>query len=53
MPDASAVIMTQLYLRNIPVNNKQQTICFHVEYCKTIHQDSEVNDELINTLRDE
>ena len=35
------------------VNDKQQTICFHVDDCKLSHQDSEVNDKLINTLRDE
>ena len=40
-------------VENIPVNNNQKTTCFHVENCKLIHQDSEVNDEFINTLHDE
>ena len=35
------------------LNNKQQTICFHVEDCTLSHQDSELNDEFINTLLDE
>ena len=35
------------------VNNKQQTICFHVDKCKLSHQYRKVNDEFVNTLRDE
>ena len=38
---------------NSLVKNKQQNIFFHVDDWKLIHQDSEVNDEFINTLRDE
>ena len=38
---------------NFIVNNKKQTILFHVYYCKISHQDSKVNDTFINTLRDE
>ena len=37
---------------NSIVNNKQQAICFHVEYFKLTHKDSKVNGEFINTLRD-
>ena len=35
------------------MNNKQQTTCFRVDECKLSHQDIKVNDEFINTLRDE
>ena len=35
------------------VNGKKQTICFQADDCKLIHQDSKVNDEYINTLRNE
>ena len=38
---------------NCLVDNKQKTIIFHVDDCKLIHQDSEVNDKFINTLGDE
>ena len=38
---------------NLLVNNKQQTTCFRVDDCKLSHQDIKVNDEFINTLRDE
>ena len=38
---------------NIIVNDKKQTICFQADDCKLIHQDSKVNDEFINTLRNE
>ena len=38
---------------NRPVNNKRQTIFFHVEDCKLRHQYSKVNGKFINTLRDE
>ena len=36
---------------NFLVNDNQKTICFRVDYYKLIHQDSEVNDEFINTLQ--
>ena len=35
------------------LKNKQQTIWFHVDKFKLSHQDRKVNDEFINTLRDE
>ena len=38
---------------NLPVNDKQQTILFHVDDCKLIHQEIKLNNEFINTLRDE
>ena len=38
---------------NCLVDNKQKTTCFRVDDCKLIHQDIKVNDEFINTLRDE
>ena len=38
---------------NILVNDKQKTICFHVNDCKLSHQDSEINNEFIYTIRDE
>ena len=38
---------------NSIVNNKQQAICFHVEYFKLTHKDSKVSGEFINTLRDQ
>ena len=41
-----------LCVGNRLVNNKQKTICFHLDDCKLSHQDSEVNDEFINTLCD-
>ena len=40
-------------VENRLVNNKQQTICFHVEDFKISHQDSKANEEFINTFRDE
>ena len=41
------------YVENNIVNDKQQTICFHMDDCKLIHQNSKMTDEFINTLRDE
>ena len=38
---------------NFLVKDKQKTICFHVDDWNLIHQYSEVNNEFINTLRDE
>ena len=35
------------------MNDKQQTISFHVDDCKLSHVDPNVNTDLINTLRDE
>ena len=35
------------------VDEKQQTICFHVDDCKLSHVDSKVNDALIEELRQE
>ena len=32
---------------------QKKTICFHMEDYKLSHKDSKVNDEFINTLRDE
>ena len=40
-------------VENCMVNDNQKTICFHVDDCKISHQDSKVNDDLINTLPDE
>ena len=40
-------------VENHLVNNKQQTIFFHVDNCKLIHQDSKVNNKFINALCDE
>ena len=39
-------------VENIIVNSNKQTIFFHVEYWKLIHQYSKVNDVFINTLLD-
>ena len=39
-------------VENRLVNNKQKTICFHLDDCKLSHQDIRLNDEFINTLRD-
>jgi hypothetical protein len=38
---------------NRTVNGKQHTICFHVDDCKLSHEDSKVNDEFIEELRQE
>ena len=38
---------------NIIINDKKKTIFFQADDCKLIHQDSKVNDEFINTLRNE
>ena len=38
---------------NIIANNKKQTIFFQVDDCKIIHQDSKMNEEFINILRNE
>ena len=38
---------------NRMVNGKQQTILWHVDDCKLSHQDTAVNDEFIETLREE
>ena len=38
---------------NCLINDKQKTISFHVDDCKLSHQDSELNDEFINTILDE
>ena len=38
---------------NRMVENKQQTICFHVDDCKLSHVSSKVNDALIEELRKE
>ena len=35
---------------NFVVKNKQQTICFHVDNCNILHQESKVNDKFINKL---
>ena len=40
-------------VENRIVNDKQQTIWFHVDDCKISHKDSKVNDEFIDTLQDE
>ena len=40
-------------VENCLVKDKHQTICFHVDNYKLIHQDSEVNYQCINRVRDE
>ena len=38
---------------NKMIDGKQMTICYHVDDCKTSHEDSEVNDRMIEWLRSE
>ena len=38
---------------NRMVDNKQQTVCFHVDDCKLSHVDPKANDRLIEALKDE
>ena len=40
-------------VRNIFVKYNQQTICSHVDNWKLSQKDSEVNNKIINTIRDE
>jgi hypothetical protein len=38
---------------NIVVEHKQQTVCWHVDDCKLSHVDPKINDQFIDTLREE
>ena len=38
---------------NKMVNGLQQSILFHVDYCKLIHKVPNINDSLIEVLREE
>ena len=37
---------------NRMVNEKQQTVCWHVDNCKISHVDTKVNDDLIKILKE-